>query len=184
MMTKIIPTVHPYFPYKFLLLLILLAILCGVTLISSGEYFKIILSKYILQVSHSQAYNIMLLTQLYSFQVIILFLFGFPIAVKALRDIYTVHLVFLMRMWLLLGLTIVVEGVLVAIVLLKSSMEFTEFLELELFKGMDSYYSNPEWRFIWDSVQYRQQCCGVYNFQDWTQFWSHKIREIPTGTKM
>ncbi|KAH8410452.1 hypothetical protein KR215_007191 [Drosophila sulfurigaster] len=39
--------------------------------------------------------------------------------------------------------------------------------ETSLFRGIDEYYSNPEWKLLWDGLQLRRQCCGVHNYRDW-----------------
>lgn len=161
--------------FKFLVLLNFVQIILGIGMFLSEEYLKYILVKHMLQAERTQTYVIMLLAQIYSIQVIVLYYFGFPIANRCNLDMYTPHLTFLMKMWLILGFVTVFEGLFLSWVFYRTSKDLSEFLELELFKGVEAYYLDPEWRLIWDNIQYHERCCGVYDYRDWKNCWLYKM---------
>lgn len=41
--------------------------------------------------------------------------------------------------------------------------------ETSLYQGIDLYFTDPEWKILWDKTQYYNECCGVIGFQDWSE---------------
>lgn len=161
--------------FKFLVFLNVLQITIGFGMLFLEEYIKHLLTQHMLEAERTQTYIIMLLAQVYCMQVIVLYYFGLPVASKCNTDIYTHHLTFFMKIWLALGFVCAFEGVLVALTFYQTSNDLSEFLELELFKGVEAYYLDPEWRLIWDNVQYHESCCGVFDYRDWKNCWLYKM---------
>ncbi|XP_063697562.1 tetraspanin-15 [Culicoides brevitarsis] len=162
-------------PFKVLVFLNVVQIVVGFAMLFLEEYIKHLLTQHMLEAERTQTYIIMLLSQVYCMQVIVLYYLGLAIAIKCNRDLYTHHLTFFMKMWLALGFVAAFEGILVAGTLYRTSKNLSEFLELELFKGVEAYYLDPEWRLIWDTVQYHENCCGVFDYRDWKNCWLYKM---------
>lgn len=162
-------------PFKLLVLLNVLQITIGFGMLFLEEYIKHLLTQHMLEAERTQTYIIMLLSQVYCMQVIVLYYFGLPVASKCNTDVYTHHLTFFMKIWLALGFVCAIEGILIALTLYRTSRDLSEFLELELFKGVEAYYLDPEWRLIWDTVQYHENCCGVFDYRDWKNCWLYKM---------
>lgn len=162
-------------PFKFLVFLNVSQIVIGFAMLFFEEYIKHLLTTHMLEAERTQTYIIMLLSQVYCMQIIVLYYFGLPIASKCNNDMFTHHLTFFMKLWLALGYVAAFEGLLVALTLHRTSKDLSEFLELELFKGVESYYLDPEWRLIWDNVQYHEKCCGVFDYRDWKNCWLYKM---------
>ncbi|SPP90103.1 Hypothetical predicted protein, partial [Drosophila guanche] len=40
-------------------------------------------------------------------------------------------------------------------------------VETALIRGIDIYYSCPEWKLLWDGLQLHKECCGVHSYKDW-----------------
>lgn len=80
---------------------------------------------------------------------------------------YSETIELLLRVWLLFCFLIVICAAAIIWNLYTSSESLIEGAEIILLKGIDQYYSNPEWKLLWDKLQYTKECCGVQNYQDW-----------------
>ncbi|XP_055837841.1 uncharacterized protein LOC129906192 [Episyrphus balteatus] len=38
-----------------------------------------------------------------------------------------------------------------------------------LFQGIDLYFTDPEWKLLWDRIQFNNECCGVFGVKDWEE---------------
>ncbi|XP_037820342.1 uncharacterized protein LOC119609570 [Lucilia sericata] len=92
---------------------------------------------------------------------------------------YTENIQLLLSVWLVYCFLIVACGAATIWSLFASTGTLSEEAEIILLKGIDNYYLKPEWKFLWDKLQYSKECCGVYNYTDWMQasWMSQNIRE-------
>lgn len=163
------------FPYNFLICLLIIMISIGFFLILTIEYFKYILSKFLLQSKETQLHFILVLIQIFACQVIFVFICGFPVAYHTNSALYSPTLVVLMKFWLILGLVTILEALAVLGVLWKVNQSAQDTFEGQMYQGIEEYF-NPEWRLIWDAVQYHEQCCGVNNHEDWRNCWFDELK--------
>ena len=150
-----------------LILFILIQILIGIFIFGYGEYARNLIGKYVTEIEKNEFDIKLLIMELYGLHIIINYICGIPLARKCANDTYTKHLRFLLRLWNVFIFIVSIDGFLIAYMFNRSEIYILHSMKLALFKGIENYHSNPDWRLIWDDLQYHEQCCGVFNYTDW-----------------
>ncbi|CAD7079415.1 unnamed protein product [Hermetia illucens] len=153
--------------FTFLNIFIALEIVLGITAIALNEYFKHTISKHVGHSEGSEIRTLLFFMEVYGLHLIVFYGCGFLIVTKFRREPYTAHLLTLLKIWHIFIFVLSVDGFLTTWVLFNSVQPLMCAVELSLRRGIEVYYSNPEWRIIWDDMQYHQQCCGVESYKDW-----------------
>lgn len=161
--------------FKIIILLSLTQITIAIGMIFAEEYLKYLLIQHILDAAQSQTYMLLLLAQVFTFQLLVLNYSSIAVAGKCNRDIFTPHLAFLLKLWVIFGLGCNCQGLFFSFILSKTSVTLPQRIEYELLSGLEEYYSNAEWRLIWDNMQYHENCCGVYDYKDWKSRYLAKL---------
>lgn len=161
--------------FRVIVLLSLIQIIIALGMLFAEEYLKYLLIHHILNADQSQTYIIILLTQAFTLQLMILYYSSISVASKCNQDLYTTHLAFLLKLWVAVGFGFSFQGLCFALILAKTSVTLPESIEYELLSGLEEYYSNAEWRLIWDNMQYHEKCCGVFNYNDWKSRYLSKL---------
>lgn len=161
--------------FKLIVLLCLTQIVIAIGMLLGEEYFKYLLIQHILHADQSQSYMILLLAQSYALQLLVLYYCAIPVASKCNQDFYTPHLAQLLKLWIIIGFTCCLQGLFFAFILHRTSNDLSSNLEYNLLSGLEEYYSNPEWRLIWDKMQYHERCCGVFDYSDWKNRYMSKL---------
>lgn len=164
--------------FKLIVLFIILQIVVALGMLVADEYIKYLLTQHMLNATKTQTYVILLLSEAFSVQVVILYYCGLPVASKCNRDIYTSHLGSLLKLWVVLGFGCCFQGACFASTLYKLSNSLQDLMEMDLLRGLEEYYFNAEWRLIWDNMQYHEKCCGVYDFTDWKSRYDDKMGKL------
>lgn len=163
---------------KLIALFIFLQVSFAIGIIIAEEYIKYLLTQHLLNASQTQTYTILLLAQALSIQFVILYCYGLSVAAKCNQDVYTPHLASLFKLWIIFGFVSNCEGLFLAVILGQTSKNLPVLLELELNEGLEEYYFNPEWRLIWDNIQFHEKCCGVYDYKDWKEKYFNKLQYL------
>lgn len=164
--------------FKIIFLLSLSQIIIAIGMIFAEEYLKYLLVQHILEAAQSQTYMLLLLTQAFTFQLLVLYCSSMSVATKCNQDIFTPHLAFLLKLWVVFGLGCGFQGLFFSFILSKTSVALPQRIEYELLSGLEEYYSNAEWRLIWDNMQYHESCCGVYDYKDWKSRYLAKLDHL------
>ncbi|XP_053959546.1 uncharacterized protein LOC128864080 [Anastrepha ludens] len=73
----------------------------------------------------------------------------------------------LLNLWMFFGFVVVFcgFGTIWSLITCADALENTA--EMSLLKGIDLYYTCPEWKLLLDGLQYHKECCGVHSYKDW-----------------
>lgn len=145
---------------------VIIQMFIGVTVIITSEYFKNLLGRYLPEIEQNEINMKLLLFELFGFNVFLSYVGGVPL-IRRLTDKYTDHLSILLKLWHFFIFTASLNGLIGGYMINGSRKFLKKTVEMTLFRGIDAYYSDPEWRLIWDAFQYNEQCCGVIDFKDW-----------------
>ncbi len=73
----------------------------------------------------------------------------------------------LLKLWQFFIFTASLNGIFGGYMINGSRKFLKQTIESTLFRGIDLYYTDPEYRLIWDGLQYNEQCFGVASYKDW-----------------
>lgn len=149
-----------------LYLFVTIQILIGLMVIIASEYFKNLLGRYVPEVEQNEINIKLFLFELFGFNVFLSYIGGVPL-LRRLQDSFTNHLSSLLKLWQFFIFTASLNGIFGGYMINGSRKFLKQTIETALFTGIDVYYTDPEWRLIWDGFQYNEQCCGVHDFKDW-----------------
>lgn len=154
-------------------------ILIGLMIIITSEYFKNLLGQYVPEIEQNEINIKLFLFELFGINVFLSYIGGLPL-IRRLTDSYTNHFSSLLKLWQFFIFTASLNGIFGGYMINGSRKFLKKTVEATLFRGIEVYYSDPEWRLIWDGFQYNEQCCGVIDFRDW-QSLSWMINDIDSG---
>lgn len=160
-----ISRIPPIFAQKVFLSLIILQICIGLVVVVTGQYYKIVLGRYLPAEEQSEIYLKLLLVQLHGVHIIASYGCGIPIARRFSID--TNNLKTLIHVWIICVLIVSFDGGFMHWMWREACTNLERTVERALYKGLESYYADAEWRLLWDGFQYNEQCCGVGGFRDW-----------------
>lgn len=149
-----------------LYVLVTIQISIGVMVIITSEYFKNLLGRYVPEIEQNEIDVKLFLFELFGCNVFLSYIGGLPL-LRRLSDSYTNHLSSLLKLWQFFIFTASLNGICGGFMINGSRKFLKQTIETTLFRGIDVYYTDPEWRLIWDGFQYHEQCCGVVGFKDW-----------------
>lgn len=160
--------ISPIFVQKVLLILIVLQICIGLAVLLTGQYYKLVLGRYLPAEEQSEIHLKLCLVQLHAVHIIVSYCCGIPITRRCRAD--TKSLKTLLNVWSICVLIVSFDGGFMHWMWRETSQNLERTVEQALHKGLQSYYADAEWRLLWDGFQYNEQCCGVGGFRDW-QSW-------------
>lgn len=146
--------------------LVLIQILIGLMVIITSEYYKNLLGRYVPEIEQNEISIKLFLFELFGCNVFLSYIGGMPL-LRRLSDSYTNHLSSLLKLWQFFIFTASLNGIFGGYMISESRKFLKKTVETTLFSGIEVYYTDPEWRLIWDGFQYNEQCCGVVDFRDW-----------------
>lgn len=148
-------------------ILLIIQIICGFIVILLGEYFKNLLKRILSDVEHFEIFTIILFIELSGIYLITLYLCGIIIIKITKFSRYTTHLIGLLRLWLIVSVQAGTGSLIVALICNNTLHQLENTLEMTFVNSIKCYYSDANWKLIWDELQYNVQCCGVYGYTDW-----------------
>lgn len=157
-----------YWAYILLNILFFIQIGIAVSVVLLAEYYKHILGQHLPNVDRDEINTKLYLMELYGVHVFINYVCGLPLIRKcATESWFTSSLVTLLKVWHLFVLSVSVDGFLFGWLIGRSIDFLKKSVEMSMYKGMEVYYSDVQWRILWDDRQYNGQCCGVADYRDW-----------------
>ncbi|XP_037950549.1 uncharacterized protein LOC119681435 [Teleopsis dalmanni] len=106
-------------------------------------------------------------TYLLGTQLIITYFFSIFMWRRLWKRKYTPNVELLLHLWIFFTFLIVFCGFGSIYSLFSCADSLENLAETSLLKGIDLYYTCPEWKLMWDSLQYYKECCGVHSYKDW-----------------
>lgn len=153
----------------FINLLLIVEIFIGVTIIGVTWFSQRLLSSFLTETEGkmltSKFFNVYIL----GFQMVASFVCGMSMWASVWPRRFSENIHLLLSTWLIFCFLVVACGCANIWILLTSSDSVSEGAEILLLKGIDNYYLNPEWKLLWDLLQYSRECCGVHGYRDWLQ---------------
>ncbi|XP_073822543.1 tetraspanin 33B [Musca autumnalis] len=80
---------------------------------------------------------------------------------------YSRSIQLLLVVWSMFCFIIIIGGCATIWCLLDIPDILTTNVSMMLFHGIEVYYTSPAWKFLWDELQYNNECCGVNGYDDW-----------------
>lgn len=154
--------------HKLLIALFIVEIVAGLAIAVACEYAKVLVQNRIFQFDKQQVLSVFFIVKLFGLHVSFYFLCGVPL-VLLFNDVYTHHMGFLLKLWLLLAIETAIGCLLMIWCFADASKYLIAKFETSLSDGIKLYPQDPVWVLIWDDLQYDFKCCGVYGHMDWTK---------------
>lgn len=153
---------------KLLIALFIVEIIAGLAIAVACEYAKELVQNRIFQFDKQQVLSVFFIVKLFGLHVSFYFLCGVPL-VLLFNDVYTHHMGFLLKLWLLLAVETAIGCLLMIWCFTDASKHLVAKFETALLEGIKLFPKDPVWVLIWDDLQYDFKCCGVYGHMDWTK---------------
>uniref|UniRef100_A0A1A9UW27 Tetraspanin n=1 Tax=Glossina austeni TaxID=7395 RepID=A0A1A9UW27_GLOAU len=147
--------------------LLMLEVLLGIAIILVAACYQSILGSFMVQVDRKMLAAKFFNTYLLGFQLIASYICSVSMWRRVWKRRYSQTIEILLSVWLFFCFLIVLCGMGTVWSLVNSSDALENTAEIMLFYGIDLYYMMPEWKLLWDQLQYSQECCGVHGYEDW-----------------
>lgn len=147
--------------------LLMLEVLLGIAIILVAACYQSILGSFMVQVDRKMLAAKFFNTYLLGFQLIASYICSVSMWRRVWKRRYSQTIELLLSVWLFFCFLIVLCGMGTVWSLVNSSDALENTAEIMLFYGIDLYYMMPEWKLLWDQLQYSQECCGVHGYEDW-----------------
>ncbi|XP_037883151.1 uncharacterized protein LOC119633606 [Glossina fuscipes] len=147
--------------------LLMLEVLLGIAIILVAAFYQCILGSFMVQVDRKMLAAKFFNTYLLGFQLIASYMCSVSMWRRVWKRRYSQTIEILLSVWLFFCFLIVLCGMGTVWSLVNSSDALENTAEIMLFYGIDLYYMMPEWKLLWDQLQYSQECCGVHGYEDW-----------------
>lgn len=154
--------------HRFLIALFVLEIVAGFAIVVVCEYVKELVQSRIFKFDKHEVLSVFFVVKLFGLHVSFYFLCGVPL-VFVLNDVYTTHMGFILKMWLLMAVETAFGSLFMIWCFNDASNYLIVNFESSLQEGMKLYPMDPTWVLIWDDVQYDFKCCGVNSHLDWME---------------
>lgn len=148
-------------------LLLTLEVCIGVALIGTSAYFQRELGTFLTETENNMVSAKFFNVYILGFQLIVLYLCSLSMWSSIWPRRYSENIHLLLNVWLIFCCLIVICGCFTTWSLVVSGDALAEGIEMVLLRGIDIYYVNPEWKLLWDQLQYTKECCGVHGYRDW-----------------
>jgi hypothetical protein len=86
---------------------------------------------------------------------------------RSYNEPYSHHLTFALKFWVIFALETSAEAVIIIVQYFLNRDAMETMLGQYLADRMLTYLLDSESRQIWDGVQLKGECCGLYGYQDW-----------------
>ena len=124
--------------FWLLFALFVLQISIGLSIVLLCDYFKSIVDNHIYQIDKQQVLSIFFLIKLYGLHICFFFLCGLPI-IFMFDEVYTKHLGFVIKLWLLLSFETVVGAIFMACFFQNATQYINNSFERSLTNGIRLY---------------------------------------------
>ncbi|KAM7352135.1 tetraspanin 33B [Cochliomyia hominivorax] len=159
----------------FINFLLIVQICLGIAIIAFAWFHQKLLATFLTETEQTMLSSKFFNAYILGFQLSVSFLCALIMWSNIWTRRYSENIELLLRVWLIFCFLIVICGGAIIWSLYNSADTLAEGAEIILLKGIDNYYMNPEWKLLWDKLQYTKECCGVHNYMDWMHAeWIHE----------
>lgn len=151
--------------HRIIHLLVIVNAVIGVSVILCTEFHQMSLRRYLFDIERRTLRLQFFYADLLGLEVVLIYMFG--LAVWRHSSEFSRHLWLVILVWNCGCFLVLFHSVGTALLMYGSVEGFENSAENSLFRGIDLYDNDPEWRLLWDDLQLHQQCCGVEGYSDW-----------------
>ncbi|XP_055916833.1 uncharacterized protein LOC129949413 [Eupeodes corollae] len=150
-------------------ILMSLEILVGLILLCVTTYFHYVFKTYIPKSERQFLFSQITSIYILDFEIFVCFFLGLALWHQCCKNDTITHHSKLLLLWKSFSSMVVVCGS-VTIWFQYNNIESLQIAYASsLFQGIDLYFTEPEWKILWDEIQIRNECCGVLGFKDWQE---------------
>lgn len=159
---------EPFRKFRLILAILLMSeIFLGLAIILMTAACQYLLGSFVIQ-GQSEALSYKFLNcYLVGFQLFAIYTCSVSMWKSVWLRRYSTSIKLLLRIWLFFCIIIILCGCATIWSMFSSLDAITENVAIMLLRGIDVYYMNPEWKLLWDQLQYSHKCCGVNEYLDW-----------------
>ncbi|XP_067625283.1 uncharacterized protein Tsp33B [Eurosta solidaginis] len=151
----------------YLTMLLLSEVFLGLAIIIVTAVYQRILGAYMADVERKMLGGQFFNTYILGFQLIVVYACSIAMWASLWSRRCSPNINLLLNLWMFFCFVVVFcgFGTIWSLITCADALENTA--EMSLLKGIDLYYTCPEWKLLWDGLQYHKECCGVHSYKDW-----------------
>ncbi|XP_039952667.1 uncharacterized protein LOC126767266 [Bactrocera neohumeralis] len=151
----------------YLTMLLLSEIFLGLAIIIVTAIYQRILGAYMADVERKMLGGQFFNTYILGFQLMVVYACSIAMWSSLWSRRCSPNVNLLLNLWMFFCFVVVFcgFGTIWSLITCADALENTA--EMSLLKGIDLYYTCPEWKLLWDGLQYHKECCGVHSYKDW-----------------
>ncbi|XP_005182936.2 uncharacterized protein LOC101890537 [Musca domestica] len=148
-------------------ILLVLEIKLGIAIVTITAAYQNVLGSFMAPTEKRLLFSTLVNLYIMGFQLIATYLCSLSMWRTIWTRRYSRSIQFLLMVWSVFCCIIIVGGCVTMWCLLDMPEILGANVSLMLFHGMEVYYTSPAWKFLWDEIQYNNECCGVEGYDDW-----------------
>lgn len=151
----------------YVTLLLITEAVIGVLILAVTAYYHKLFTGYLSQIECRLVYGYLFGVYMFGAQLTVIFLCSILMWRRLWRRRCTPNVRLLLDVWLFYSCVIIAAGFGCVWSIYRSVDVLENAAETSLIRGIDMYYTCPEWKLLWDSLQWHKECCGVHSYRDW-----------------
>nr|ABY55466.1 Tsp33B [Drosophila mauritiana] len=151
----------------YLHLLLITEAVIGLLILVVTAYYHTVLSGYLSEIECRLVYGYLFGIYVFGAQVVVTFLCSIAMWRRIWRRRCTPNIRLLLSVWAFYSCVIIASGFGCIWNLYRGVDVLENAADTSLTRGIDMYYSCPEWKLLWDGLQWHKECCGVHGYKDW-----------------
>lgn len=150
-------------------LLLMFEALTGLVTIIATAVYQSILSSYLDDIEYRMVASYFVNVYIFGAQLVVTFICSISLWNRLWRRRCTPNVRLMVALWLFYSCVIIASGFGTTWNIYYNMDVLENAAETSLLRGIDEYYSSPDWKLLWDGLQIRKQCCGVNSYKDWME---------------
>lgn len=150
-------------------LMLILEVLTGLGIIIVTAVYQFFLSSYLDDIECRLVMSYFVNVYIFGVQLIVTFICSISLWNRLWKRRCTPNIRLMIALWLFYSCIIIASGFGATWNIYYSMDVLENAAETSLLRGIDDYYSSPDWKLLWDGLQIRKQCCGVNSYRDWME---------------
>ncbi|EDV31398.1 uncharacterized protein Dana_GF15335 [Drosophila ananassae] len=151
----------------YVTLLLITEAVIGFLFLVISAYYHVLLTSYLDEIETRLVLGYVFGLYMYGAQLVVTFLVSISMWRRLWRRRCTPNVHLILAVWLFYSCVIIASGFGCVWNLYRGVDVLESAAETSLIRGIDLYYSFPEWKLLWDGLQWHKECCGVHDYKDW-----------------
>ncbi|EDW03686.1 uncharacterized protein LOC6561833 [Drosophila grimshawi] len=151
----------------YIALLLIFQAITGLLIIIVTGLYQSILSSYLEDIERCLLISYLFHFYIFGVQLIVTFLCSLSMWNRLWRRRCTPNVRLMISIWLFYSCVIIASGFGSVWNLYHNIDVLEDSAANSLLSGIDEYYTTPKRKLLWDALQLRKECCGVYSYKDW-----------------